>query len=73
MTEAPTDLTATPVSQPADVWIFDQPSARRSLMLCAAGAVLGLVIAGFGLFTAHGTRTAGVPAEDVALVNGVRS
>ena len=71
MTEAPTDLAAISVFQPAGVWTFDQPSARRSLILCAAGAVLGLVIAGFGLFTAHGTRTAGVPAEDVALVNGV--
>ena len=71
MTEAPTDLAAIPVIQRAGVWAFDQPSARRSLILCAAGAVLGLVISGFGLFTAHGTRTAGVPAEDVALVNGV--
>ncbi len=43
---------------------------RRSLVLCALGAVVGLVIAGFGLFTAKGTRTANVPAEDVALVNG---
>ena len=71
MTEAPTVLAAIPVFQPAGLWTFDQPSARRSLILCAAGALLGLVIAGFGLFTAHGTRTAGVPAEDVALVNGV--
>ncbi len=46
-------------------------SAPRSLILCALGAVIGLVIAGFGLFTAHGTRTATVPAENVALVNGV--
>lgn len=43
---------------------------RRSLILCALGAILGLVIAGFGLFTAKGTRTASVPPEDVALVNG---
>jgi parvulin-like peptidyl-prolyl isomerase len=35
------------------------------------GAVLGLVIAGFGLFTAKGTRSAAVPAEDVAVVNQV--
>ena len=71
MTEDPKVLVAIPTIQHAGVWTFDQPSARRSLILCAAGATLGLVIAGFGLFTAHGTRTAGVPAEDVALVNGV--
>ncbi len=53
------------------VWSLDQPSARRSLILCALGAVIGLTIAGFGLFTAKGTRTSAVPAEDVALVNGV--
>ena len=53
------------------IWSFNQPSARRSLILCALGAITGLVIAGFGLFTAKGTRTSSVPAEDVALVNGV--
>ncbi|MGI4880918.1 MAG: peptidyl-prolyl cis-trans isomerase [Janthinobacterium lividum] len=46
-------------------------SERRSLILCGAGALIGLVIAGTGLFSAHGTRIAGVPAEDVALVNQV--
>jgi hypothetical protein len=44
---------------------------RKTLLLSAAGAVLGLAVAGYGLFTANGTRTAHVPAEDVALVNGV--
>ena len=44
---------------------------RRSLLLCAAGAVIGLLIAGFGLFTAQGTRTASVPPENAAIVNGV--
>jgi hypothetical protein len=44
---------------------------RRSLTLCAIGAVLGLLIAGFGLFTARGTRMAGMPPEDVAIVNQV--
>jgi parvulin-like peptidyl-prolyl isomerase len=43
---------------------------RRSLWLCAVAAVLGLAIAGAGLFSARGTRIAGVPAEDVAVVNG---
>jgi hypothetical protein len=47
------------------------PNAGRTLILCATGALFGLVLAGFGLFTAHGTRTSVVPAEDVALVNGV--
>ena len=32
-------------------------------------AVLGLAIAGVGLFNARGTRIAGVPPEDVAVVN----
>ena len=53
------------------IWSFNQPSARRSLILCALSAITGLVIAGFGLFTAKGTRTSSVPADDVALVNGV--
>lgn len=41
----------------------------RSLIIFAIGAVLGLVIAGFGLFTAKGTAVRTVPPEDVALVN----
>ena len=49
----------------------DERAARRSLLLSALGAMLGLVIAGVGLFTAKGTRTAAVPPEDVALVNAV--
>jgi parvulin-like peptidyl-prolyl isomerase len=32
---------------------------------------MGLAIAGYGLFTAQGTRTAAVPAEDAALVNNI--
>jgi hypothetical protein len=54
-----------------DTWSLAKPSTARSLWLAAAGALLGLVIAGFGLFTAQGTRTASVPPEDVAVVNGV--
>ena len=57
--------------QVADIWSLDRPNARRSLFLCAAGAIIGLGIAGLGLFTAQGTRTESVPAEDVALVNQV--
>ncbi|WP_174290890.1 peptidyl-prolyl cis-trans isomerase [Sphingomonas bacterium] len=55
----------------ADTWSLARPSARRSLILCAIGALLGLAIAGLGLFTAKGTRTSSVPAEDVAVVNQV--
>lgn len=54
-------------------WRLDwaRENTRRSLTFCAAGAVLGLVVGGYGLFTAQGTRIAGVPPEDVAMVNGV--
>jgi hypothetical protein len=44
-------------------------SFSRSVVLAAAAAIVGLVIAGAGLFTAKGTSTLAVPAEDVALVN----
>jgi len=42
---------------------------RRALALAAAGALIGLGVAGFGLFTARGVSTFIVPAEDVATVN----
>jgi len=42
---------------------------RRSLVLMAVGSLVGLVLAGYALFTARGTSTLSVPAEDVALVN----
>jgi PPIC-type PPIASE domain len=44
-------------------------SVRRSMLLLALGAVTGLAIAGYGLFTAKGTRSHGVPPEAIALVN----
>jgi parvulin-like peptidyl-prolyl isomerase len=44
-------------------------SFTRSISLSAAAAVIGLIIAGAGLFTAKGTSTFLVPPEDVALVN----
>lgn len=47
----------------------DVYNERRSLTFCALAAVLGLAIAGVGLFNARGTRVAGVPPEDVAVVN----
>ncbi len=39
------------------------------MILCAIGAVIGLGIAGVGLFSARGTATRNVPPEDIALVN----
>jgi hypothetical protein len=44
-------------------------SGRRSFVLMGCGGVLGLLMAGYSLFTARGTSTLVVPAEDVALVN----
>jgi parvulin-like peptidyl-prolyl isomerase len=41
----------------------------RALLLMALGALTGLLLAAYGLFTAKGTSTLVVPAEDVALVN----
>jgi parvulin-like peptidyl-prolyl isomerase len=50
-------------------WRPEVHNERRSLTLCAVAAVLGLAIAGGALFNARGTRIAGVPPEDVAVVN----
>ena len=44
-------------------------SSRRDFVLLGCGALLGLSMAGYSLFTARGTSTLIVPAEDVALVN----
>src|SRR6202161_3456158 len=44
-------------------------SSRRSFVFMGCGAVLGLMMAGYSLFTARGTSTLSVPPEDVALVN----
>lgn len=48
---------------------FSRTNPRRAFTLLAVGAVGGLLIAGFGLFTSKGTTVDFVPAEDVALVN----
>lgn len=66
-----TEQTASPAASATPVWDIHQPVGRRSLALAAAGALIGLAIAGYGLFTAQGTRTAIVPAEDAALINNV--
>lgn len=44
-------------------------SNRRSFLLMGGGALAGLLMAGYSLFTARGTSTLIVPPEDVALVN----
>ena len=46
-----------------------QVNSTRSMILCSIGAIIGLVIAGIGLFSARGTATHNVPPEDIALVN----
>src|SRR3569623_418633 len=48
---------------------FTRVDDHRSIALFAVGAVIGLILAGFALFTAKGTSTLVVPPEDVALVN----
>jgi parvulin-like peptidyl-prolyl isomerase len=52
------------------IFDFSQAHTRRSLILLAVGALTGLAIAGYGLFTAQGTATRGLPAEAIATVNG---
>jgi hypothetical protein len=44
-------------------------SNPRSFVLMAAGVLIGLVLAGYSLFTARSASNLIVPAEDVALVN----
>ena len=50
-------------------WRPEVHNEGRSLTLCAVAAVVGLAIASVGLFNARGTRIAGVPPEDAAVVN----
>jgi hypothetical protein len=52
-----------------DFFDLSKPQVRRSMVFFSLGALLGLVIAGYGLFTAKGTRSHSVPPEDLALVN----
>jgi hypothetical protein len=68
------DETAPP-HDPVDDWLgahvkLLRPGSRRSLLLYALGAAVGLGLAGFSLFTAKGTAVRTFPPEDVALVNG---
>ena len=50
-------------------WDFKRVNAARSMTFFGLAALIGLGIAGFGLFTAKGTVTHAVPPENVALVN----
>ncbi|MBV9510488.1 MAG: peptidyl-prolyl cis-trans isomerase [Caulobacteraceae bacterium] len=59
-----------PATPADDAWRdLGRISFRRSIVLSAAAAVIGLLVAGAGLFSAKGTSTFIVPPEDVALVN----
>jgi hypothetical protein len=60
-----------PASSGGEVWDIHKAVGRRSMLLAAVGALIGLAIAGYGLFTAQGTRTATIPAENAALVNNI--
>jgi PPIC-type PPIASE domain len=50
-------------------WDFRQVNALRSMVCFGIASLIGLGIAGFGLFTAKGTTTHVVPPENVALIN----
>lgn len=52
-----------------DFFDFNRTDSRRSFLLLALGATLGLAIAGYGLFTSKRTSTNRLPPEDIALVN----
>lgn len=52
-------------------WPSWTSAPRTQLIAGAVGAVVGLLVAGYGLFTAQGTAVRGVPAEDAATVNGI--
>jgi parvulin-like peptidyl-prolyl isomerase len=56
-------------SSNGDFFDPSKPQVRRSMLFFALGALTGLVIAGYGLFTAKGTQSHTVPPEDLALVN----
>lgn len=48
---------------------WSKENSRRSLLLCATGAIAGLVLAGFSLFSAKSSSIGYVPPENIALVN----
>lgn len=56
-------------SSPGGFFDGSRVNFTRSMTLFGIGALLGLGIAGFGLFSAAGTSTRVVPPENVAMVN----
>jgi parvulin-like peptidyl-prolyl isomerase len=70
-TQAVTEAAPAPLRQgPGSGFLrASQVHTLRSMVLFALGALTGLAIAGYGLFTAQGTATRTVPPEDLALVN----
>jgi hypothetical protein len=61
-----------PTDQKSDAPVWRNPaqiSNARSFALMTGGVLLGLVLAGYSLFTARSASTLIVPGEDVALVN----
>jgi hypothetical protein len=68
----PTDKPASPapVAPSAPSWRDPtRVSSVRSFAFMAVGALIGLLLAGYSLFTARSASTLSVPPEDVALVN----
>jgi len=75
MAEKPQPSPTPQTHDPIDDWLAARWSvlkvgSRRSLVIYAVGATLGLALAGFALFTAKGTAVKSFPPEDIALVNG---
>ena len=71
-TPAPDQQAQPAAGQPAQTASWRDPtgvSNIRSFALMASGALIGLLLAGYSLFTARSASTLSVPAEDVALVN----
>jgi hypothetical protein len=71
-TPAPDQQAQPAAGQPAQTASWRHPtrvSSVRSFALMASGALIGLLLAGYSLFTARSASTLSVPAEDVALVN----
>ena len=50
-------------------WNPRRVNPLRSFVFLGVGTIVGLAIAGYGLFTAKGTVTHSVPSEDLALIN----
>src|SRR5580700_2214065 len=54
---------------PGGFWDFHTVNSTRAFLFLGIGTIIGLGIAGYGLFTAKGTVTRVVPPENVALIN----